>query len=56
MLLYNKYIQGFISNYLPKYEKMNAFDYFDTPYYHKGRQLYLNFLHIMIMLKSGNQL
>lgn len=43
MLLYNKDIQGFISNYLPKYEKMNAFVYLDPPYYHKGRQLYLNF-------------
>ena len=43
VLLYNKDIQSFISNYLPKYEKMNAFVYFDPPYYHKGRQLYLNF-------------
>ena len=40
--LYNKDIESFIVNYLPRYEK-NAFVYFDPPYYSKGKQLYLNF-------------
>ena len=40
--LYNKDVNSFILNYLPKYQK-NAFIYFDPPYFGKGRQLYLNF-------------
>lgn len=40
--LYNKDVDSFIRNYLPKYEK-NAFVYFDPPYFGKGKQLYLNF-------------
>lgn len=40
--VYNKDVDSFIKNYLPKY-KDNAFVYFDPPYYKKGKQLYLNF-------------
>lgn len=40
--LYNKDIESFIKNYLPKYQK-NAFVYFDPPYYNKGKELYKNF-------------
>lgn len=40
--LYNKDVDSFIKNYLPKYER-NAFVYFDPPYFEKGKQLYLNF-------------
>ena len=37
--LYNKDIESFIKNYLPKYQQ-NAFVYFDPPYYNKGKELY----------------
>lgn len=40
--LYNKDIESFLMNYVPKYED-NAFIYFDPPYFGKGKQLYLNF-------------
>lgn len=40
--LYNKEIESFIENYLPKYEN-NALVYFDPPYFNKGKQLYLNY-------------
>ena len=40
--LYNKDVNSFIQNYLPKYQQ-NAFVYFDPPYFKKGKQLYLNF-------------
>lgn len=40
--LYNKDIEIFIKNYLPKYQK-KAFVYFDPPYYNKGKELYKNF-------------
>ena len=40
--LYNKDVDSFIKNYLPKYQE-NAFVYFDPPYFDKGKQLYLNF-------------
>lgn len=40
--LYNKDIESFIKNYLPKYQQ-NAFVYFDPPYYNKGKELYKNF-------------
>lgn len=40
--LYNKDVNSFIQNYLPKYQE-NAFVYFDPPYFGKGKQLYLNF-------------
>ncbi len=40
--LYNKDIESFILNYLPKYEN-NALIYFDPPYFNKGKQLYLNY-------------
>lgn len=40
--LYNKDIESFIKNYLPKYQH-NAFVYFDPPYYNKGEELYKNF-------------
>ena len=40
--LYNKDIESFIKNYLPKYQK-KAFVYFDPPYYNKGKELYKNF-------------
>ena len=40
--LYNKDVDSFIRNYLPKYQQ-NAFVYFDPPYFGKGKQLYLNF-------------
>lgn len=40
--LYNKDVNSFIQNYLPKYQQ-NAFVYFDPPYFGKGKQLYLNF-------------
>lgn len=40
--LYNKDIESFLLNYVPKYEK-NAFIYFDPPYFKKGEELYLNF-------------
>lgn len=39
---YNKDIESFLINYVPKYEE-NAFIYFDPPYFGKGKQLYLNF-------------
>lgn len=40
--IYNKDIESFLMNYVPKYED-NAFIYFDPPYFGKGKQLYLNF-------------
>lgn len=40
--LYNKDVDSFVKNYLPKYQQ-NAFVYFDPPYLGKGKQLYLNF-------------
>lgn len=40
--LYNKDINSFIKNYLPRYNN-NALIYFDPPYYEKGKQLYMNF-------------
>lgn len=40
--LYNKDIESFITNYIPKYED-KSFVYFDPPYFGKGKQLYLNF-------------
>lgn len=40
--LYNKDIESFLLNYVPKYQD-NAFIYFDPPYFEKGKQLYLNF-------------
>ena len=40
--LYNKDIESFITNYLPKYQE-NAFVYFDPPYYNKGKELYKNY-------------
>ena len=40
--LYNKDVNSFIQNYLPRYQH-NAFVYFDPPYFGKGKQLYLNF-------------
>ena len=40
--VYNKDIESFLVNYVPKYED-NAFIYFDPPYFNKGKQLYLNF-------------
>lgn len=39
---YNKDIESFITNYIPKYSD-NALVYFDPPYFDKGKQLYLNF-------------
>lgn len=39
--LYNKDINSFIKNYVPRYN--NALIYFDPPYYKKGKQLYMNF-------------
>ena len=39
---YNKDIDSFINNYIPKYSG-NALVYFDPPYFDKGKQLYLNF-------------
>lgn len=42
IVVYNKDIRSFVKKYLPKYQD-NALVYFDPPYYHKGRQLYLNF-------------
>ena len=41
--LYNKDINSFLSNYVPRYSN-NSFIYFDPPYYEKGKELYLNFL------------
>lgn len=41
--LYNKDINSFLMNCIPKYAD-NAFIYFDPPYYEKGRELYMNFL------------
>lgn len=40
--LYNKDVNSFIQNYLPRYQH-NAFVYFDPPYFGKGKQLYSNF-------------
>ncbi|MDF2589018.1 MAG: Site-specific methylase [Anaerocolumna sp.] len=40
--IYNKDIQSFLLNYVPRYEE-NAMIYFDPPYFEKGKQLYLNF-------------
>lgn len=40
--LYNKDIESFLKNYIPRYES-NAFVYFDPPYFEKGKELYLNF-------------
>ncbi len=40
--LYNKEIESFVKNYVPKYDD-NAFIYFDPPYFEKGKDLYLNF-------------
>lgn len=40
--LYNKDIESFIMNYVPKYSD-NALVYFDPPYFNKGKQLYMNF-------------
>lgn len=56
--LYNKDVNSFIQNYLPKYQQ-NAFVYFDPPYFDKGRQLYLNFFsyddHVRIERMINNQ-
>ena len=41
--LYNKDINSFLLNYVPKYTN-NALIYFDPPYYEKGRELYMNYL------------
>lgn len=43
--IYNKDVESFIKNYLPKYED-RAFIYFDPPYFMKGKELYLNFFNI----------
>lgn len=40
--VYNKEIQSFIKNIIPKYSE-SAFVYFDPPYYEKGQRLYKNF-------------
>lgn len=40
--LYNKEVESFITNYIPKYGR-NSFIYFDPPYFEKGKELYLNF-------------
>lgn len=40
--LYNKDINSFIANYIPKYEE-NAIAFFDPPYVQKGKQLYMNY-------------
>ncbi len=40
--LYNKDIESFVNNYVPKYAN-NAFIYFDPPYFEKGKELYMNF-------------
>lgn len=52
--LYNKDINSFLLNYVPKYSK-NALIYFDPPYYEKGRELYMNYLqhrdHVRIKTK-----
>lgn len=45
--LYNKDVDSFIKNYLPKYEQ-NAFVYFDPPYFEKGKQLYPKFFRMLI--------
>lgn len=56
--IYNKDVNSFIQNYLPKYAK-NAFVYFDPPYFGKGKQLYLNFFsyddHVRIERMINNQ-
>lgn len=56
--LYNKDVNSFIQNYLPKYQQ-NAFVYFDPPYFGKGKQLYLNFFsyddHVRIERMIDNQ-
>lgn len=56
--LYNKDVNSFIQNYLPKYQR-NAFVYFDPPYFGKGKQLYLNFFsyddHVRIERMINNQ-
>ena len=56
--LYNKDVNSFIQNYLPKYQH-NAFVYFDPPYFGKGKQLYLNFFsyddHVRIERMIDNQ-
>lgn len=41
--LYNKDINSFLLNYVPRYSD-NTLIYFDPPYYEKGRELYMNFL------------
>lgn len=56
--IYNKDVNSFIRNYLPRYEE-NAFVYFDPPYFGKGKQLYLNFFsyddHVRIEKMINNQ-
>lgn len=56
--LYNKDIESFLLNYVPKYES-DAFIYFDPPYFGKGKQLYLNFFdykdHVRIEKMISNQ-
>lgn len=56
--LYNKDVNSFIQNYLPKYQH-NAFVYFDPPYFGKGKQLYLNYFsyddHVRIEKMIDNQ-
>ena len=56
--LYNKDVNSFIQNYLPRYQQ-NAFVYFDPPYFGKGKQLYLNFFsyndHVRIERMIDNQ-
>lgn len=56
--IYNKDVNSFIRNYLPRYEE-NAFVYFDPPYLGKGKQLYLNFFsyddHVRIEKMINNQ-
>lgn len=43
--LYNKDINSFITNYIPKYEE-NAIAFFDPPYVRKGKQLYMNYFNL----------
>lgn len=56
--IYNKDVNSFIQNYLPKYQQ-NAFVYFDPPYFGKGKELYLNFFsyddHVRIERMIDNQ-
>ena len=42
IIVYNKEIRSFINDVIPKYQ-VNAFVYFDPPYYENGQRLYKNF-------------